>query len=199
MAFTLAPLPYAPEALEPFIDAETMKLHHDKHHQTYVDKLNAAIEGTERADKSIEELLQSLPIIDESIRGAVRNHGGGHYNHTIFWQMMSPERKPMSAALETKLTQQFGSVEGFQKQFTDSALAVFGSGRTRLLVDRDGDLSIVNTPNQDSPISKGEKIVLGLDVREHAYYLKCQNRRAEYIANRWNVVNREYVAKELKM
>ncbi len=192
MAFTLSALPYAYDALEPHIDAKTMELHYSKHHQTYVDKLNAAIAGTEWEEKSLHELLQSIDILPTAIKGAVRNHGGWHRNHMAFWNMLTPGWSAMSSSFEKAIKDSFGSVESFKEKFIASALAVFGSGWTWLVKDRD-ELVIKNTPNQDNPLMLGEKAILGIDVWEHAYYLKCQNRRAEYLENIRHVINRAHV------
>lgn len=192
MVFTLPTLSYAYDALEPHIDAKTMEIHHTKHHQTYVDKLNAALAGTEFEEKTLDELLQSIDILPETVRGAVRNHGGGHRNHSFFRKIMTPGGGEMSDNLLTMINSSFGSVEDFQKQFAEKAMGVFGSGRARVIKEYD-DLSIVTTPNQDNPLMKGQKAILGIDLWEHAYYLKSQNRRAEYIENFWKTINREQV------
>ena len=192
MAFVLADLPYAYDALEPVIDAETMKLHHDKHHQTYTTKLNEAIAGTEWEEKSIEELLQSLPLLPDDIRDAVRNHGGGFYNHNLFWSIMAPGGKPMSATMEKMIKESFGSVSVFEDSFKAAALKQFGSGRARLVKDSSG-LEVMMTPNQDSPLAKGKTPILGIDVWEHAYYLKYQNKRPDYVAAFMTIINREKV------
>lgn len=196
--FTLPELQYGYDALEPYIDAQTMELHHSKHHQAYIDKLNAAIEGTEWADKPIEKILQNLDKLPEGKRTAVRNNGGGHYNHTFFWEIMSSNgsKKP-EGDLEQLINQAFGSFDDFKQQFSDAAVGRFGSGWVWLLGKEDG-LEIVSTPNQDSPIMDGISPLLGLDVWEHAYYLKYQNRRPEYIENWWNVVDWDVVAKRLR-
>ena len=192
MAFTLPALSYAYDALEPHIDAKTMEIHHTKHHQTYVDKLNAAVAGTEFEEKTLDELLQSIDILPESVRGAVRNHGGGHWNHSFFWKIMTPGGGEMSASLLDMINTSFGSVEDFQKQFAEKAMGVFGSGRAWVIKEYD-ELSIVTTTNQDNPLMKGQKAILGIDLREHAYYLKSQNRRAEYIENFWKTINWQQV------
>jgi Fe-Mn family superoxide dismutase len=189
MAFTLPPLPYAYDALEPHIDAQTMTIHHDKHHQAYVDKLNAAIAGTEWESKSIDEIIANLDKVPESIRTAVRNNGGGHYNHSLFWDWMSPNgggepSGPLADAINAK----FGSFAKFKEEFEAAGVARFGSGWVWLIKDGSG-VAIVSTPNQDSPASEGKVVLLGNDVWEHAYYLKYQNRRPEYLAAWWNVVN----------
>ena len=195
MTFELPPLPYGYDALEPYIDAQTMQIHHDKHHQAYTDKLNAALEKyPDLQAKPIEELLKDLDSVPEEIRPAVRNHGGGYYNHSLFWEMMKKGGGGEAAGeLKTKLDQDFGSFEEFKKQFSEVAATVFGSGWAWLVKDPAGKLAIVKTPNQDSPISQGQFPLLGIDVWEHAYYLKYQNRRPEYIENWWNVVNWEQV------
>ena len=194
MAFSLPPLPYDYDALEPYIDAQTMQLHHDKHHQAYVDKLNAAVEGTAWAENSIEELVMNLDEVPEDIRAAVRNNGGGHYNHSLFWEWMSgdgggaPEGE-LAAAIDDA----FGDFDTFKAQFEAAGIARFGSGWVWLIEDA-GSLAIVSTPNQDSPVTEGKKVLVGNDVWEHAYYLKYQNRRPEYLGAWWNVVNWEKVA-----
>lgn len=196
--FELQNLPYAYEALEPYIDAKTMELHHSKHHQAYVDKLNAAIQGTEHAEKTIEELLQGLEELPENIRTAVRNNGGGHYNHNFFWKIMSPDGggKP-EGKLADLLDSSFGDFDKFKDEFAAAAVGRFGSGWVWLLQDGD-HLKITSTPNQDSPVMEGVEPLLGLDVWEHAYYLKYQNRRPEYIDAWWNVVDWPAVAEKLK-
>jgi len=193
--FTLPKLSYGYDELEPYIDAKTMEIHHSKHHQAYIDKLNGATDGTEWAGKEIEELLQNLDSLPENIRTVVRNNGGGHYNHTFFWQCMSPGAagKP-EGDLAAQIDSDFGSFENFKKQFGDAAAGRFGSGWAWLTRDSSGKLVISSTPNQDSPIMDSVKPLLGLDVWEHAYYLKYQNRRLEYIENWWSVVNWEFVA-----
>ena len=190
MAHELEKLPYAYDALEPFIDKQTMEIHHTKHHKTYVDKLNAALEGHEELKKkSVEELLKNLQSVPEAIRTAVRNHGGGHYNHSLFWNMMAPQSggNPTGALAEA-IDKKFGSFEKFKELFSNSAIGLFGSGWT-WLVWNGKELEIINTPNQDSPFSTGNIPLLGIDLWEHAYYLLRQNRRAEYVENWWNVVN----------
>lgn len=195
--FELPDLPYAYDALEPYIDEQTMRLHHTKHHQTYIDKANKALEGSEWADKSIDEILSSLNDLPEDIRTAVRNNGGGHYNHSMFWQIMGPGQsgKPegdVAKAIDTA----FGSFDNFKEKFASAAAGRFGSGWA-WLVDKNGKLEITSTANQDCPISDGAKPILGLDVWEHAYYLKYQNRRPEYIDAWWKVVNWSEVARRL--
>jgi Fe-Mn family superoxide dismutase len=189
MAFEVPPLPYAPDALEPHIDAQTMSLHHDKHHQAYVDKLNAALEGTEFADSSIEDIIANLDAIPEDKRTAVRNNGGGHLNHSLFWKSMSPDsggapEGDLAAAIDSA----FGSFDDFKDEFEAAGVGQFGSGWAWLIVDG-GDLAITSTPNQDNPLSDGKLTLLGNDVWEHAYYLKYQNRRPEYLKAWWNTVN----------
>jgi Fe-Mn family superoxide dismutase len=189
MAYELPPLPYDYAALEPHIDEQTMRFHHDKHHQTYVNTVNQALEGTEWADRPVEEVLQNLDAIPEDKRMVVRNNGGGHYNHTLFWEWMSPDGggEP-DGELASALKSSFGSLDDFKAQLKDAGIKRFGSGWA-WLVSRGGSLEIVSTPNQDSPISDGATPVLGVDVWEHAYYLKYQNRRPDYIDAWWNVVN----------
>jgi Fe-Mn family superoxide dismutase len=196
MAFELPALPYAYNALEPYIDEQTMTIHHTKHHQGYVSKVNAALEGhSDLASKSIEDLLANLNDIPESIRTAVQNHGGGHANHSLFWQIMAPGGGGTpSGNLASALTSTFGGYEGFKEQFANAGTGRFGSGWAWLVVGNNGDLSIMSTPNQDSPLSQGLKPILGLDVWEHAYYLKYQNKRADYITAWWSVVNWTKVA-----
>jgi superoxide dismutase, Fe-Mn family len=199
MPFTLPDLPYAFNALEPHIDAKTMEIHHGKHHATYVAKLNAALEKAPALQsKSIEEILRTLDSVPPDIRTAVRNHGGGHLNHSLFWKMLSPKGggKP-SGALATALDKNFGSFDAFKEQFGNAAANVFGSGWAWLCSDAAGKLVITGLPNQDSPVSQGMKPLLGLDVWEHAYYLKYQNKRPDYIAAFWNVVSWEQVAANL--
>ncbi len=197
MAHVLPPLPYSYDALEPYIDARTMEIHHTKHHQGYVDKLNAALEKhPELFNKTVEQLLEDLDAVPEDIRTAVRNNGGGHANHSLFWPCMSPEggRKP-EGELANKIEETFGSFENFKELFSTEAANRFGSGWAWLCVDRSNDLIVLSTPNQDTPLSQGLKPILGLDVWEHAYYLKYQNRRVEYIQNWWNIVNWAQVIK----
>jgi len=189
MAYSLSPLPYNYDALEPVIDAQTMTLHHDKHHQTYVDKLNAVMEKYPHlADQPIEDLLQSLLSLDipEADKRAIRNHGGGHANHTFFWNIMGPE-KAVDETLVKEIEQQWPLAD-FQKAFSDQATAIFGSGWMWLVRNAEGKLEMYATPLQDSPLMKGHTPLIGLDVWEHAYYLKYQNRRAEYIENWWKIL-----------
>lgn len=199
MKYELPQLPYSHDALEPFIDAQTMELHHTKHHATYVAKLNEALEKyPDIADKPLEELLKNLDVVPEPIRKAVQNHGGGHYNHSLFWQCMTPQSigggTPPTNALAETITKTFGGYEQFKEQFTAAALGVFGSGWVWLTKDNDGNLKILTTPNQDTPFILNPKPstlnpIIALDIWEHAYYLKYQNRRADYIAAWWNIVN----------
>lgn len=195
MAFELPQLPYAYDALEPHIDKETMNIHHTKHHNTYVTNLNNAVAGTEFENKTVEELVSNLDAVPENIRTAVRNNGGGHYNHSLFWQLLSPNGggEP-SGALLNAINAKFGSFSAFKDEFTKAATGRFGSGWAWLVVNN-GELEITSTPNQDTPLSQGKTPILGLDVWEHAYYLKYQNRRPDYIAAFWNVVNWDEVAK----
>ena len=189
MAFTLPPLPYPYDALEPHIDEATMKLHHGKHHQAYVDKLNAAIAASEWESKSLDEIMVSLDKVPDKIKAAVRNNGGGHYNHSLFWQWMSPTGggEPTGKVAEA-INAKFGSFAKFKEEFEAAGMSRFGSGWVWLIQDG-GELSIVTTPYQDCPVSEGKKVLLGNDLWEHAYYLKYQNRRPEYLAAWWNVVN----------
>jgi Fe-Mn family superoxide dismutase len=196
MAFELPQLPYAYDALEPHIDKETMNIHHTKHHNTYVTNLNNALEANEELlSKTVEEVISNLDAVPESARTAVRNNGGGHANHTLFWQVISPNGggEPTGELAEA-INQKFGSFEGFKEEFTKAATTRFGSGWAWLAVNN-GELEVTSTPNQDSPLMEGKTPVLGLDVWEHAYYLNYQNRRPEYIGAFWNVVNWEEVNK----
>ena len=197
MAFELPPLPYAANSLEPHIDAQTMEIHHDKHHAAYVNNLNKALEGhADLQNKSIEELLQSLDSVPESIRTAVRNNGGGHANHTLFWTLLSGNGGGQpSGELASAIDSAFGSFDEFKSKFAAAGAGRFGSGWAWLVAARYGSLSITSTPNQDTPVMEGKNPILGLDVWEHAYYLKYQNRRPDYIAAFWNVVNWDEVAR----
>ena len=200
MAFTLPPLPYDYKALEPTIDEETMRLHHDKHHAAYINNLNAALEPQpDLQKKSIDELLSSLDKVPEAIRTKVRNNAGGHANHTIFWERMAPggAKEPGGALAET-LTKSFGGFTTFKEQFAKACVDRFGSGWVWLTADRGGKLAIESTPNQDTPIMEGRTPLLGCDVWEHAYYLKYQNRRPDYVAAWWNVVNWTDIAKRFE-
>lgn len=189
MTFTLPPLPYSYDALEPHIDEATMKLHHGKHHQAYVDKLNAAIASSEWESKSLDEIMVSLDKVPDKIKAAVRNNGGGHYNHSLFWQWMSPTGggEPTGKVAEA-INAKFGSFAKFKEEFEAAGMSRFGSGWVWLIQDG-SELSITTTPYQDCPVSEGKKVLLGNDLWEHAYYLKYQNRRPEYLAAWWNVVN----------
>jgi Fe-Mn family superoxide dismutase len=195
MAFELPKLPYAEDALEPYIDAQTMNIHHTKHHQAYITNLNAALEKhPELANKSLEDLLSDLIGVPEDIRTVVRNHGGGTYNHNMFWEIMGPKMGPSpSGDLMRALDAAFGSFDAFKEEFTKAAVGRFGSGWAWLVKKGDG-LAVVSTANQDTPLSEGMTPILGVDVWEHAYYLKYQNRRPEYVSNWWNVVNWNEVA-----
>jgi superoxide dismutase, Fe-Mn family len=196
MSFQLSPLPYAYDALEPSIDAQTMTIHHDKHHAAYVTNLNAALEKhPELAGKTLEDLLKNLTAVPEDIRTAVRNHGGGTWNHNMLWQVMAPKAggEP-TGALANALNATFGNFANFKTEFEKSAMGRFGSGWAWLVKKTDGGLAVVSTANQDNPLSDGLTPLLTIDVWEHAYYLKYQNRRAEYVTNWWNVVNWSEVA-----
>ncbi|MFD1884549.1 superoxide dismutase [Paenibacillus wenxiniae] len=191
MAFELPALPYPNNALEPHIDEQTMMIHHDRHHNTYVTNLNNALESApELQGKSLEELISDLNSVPESIRTAVRNNGGGHHNHSLFWEVIGPDAGgaptgELAAAIDSEL----GGFEKFKEDFAKAATTRFGSGWAWLVVDKDGKLAVTSTPNQDSPIMEGQTPLLGLDVWEHAYYLKYQNKRPDYIGAFWNVVN----------
>ncbi|MBC1423709.1 superoxide dismutase [Listeria seeligeri] len=192
MTYELPKLPYTYDALEPNFDKETMEIHYTKHHNTYVTKLNEAVAGhADLASKPVEELVANLNSVPEDIRGAVRNHGGGHANHTLFWSILSPNGGGAPTGnLKTAIESEFGTFDEFKEKFNAAAAARFGSGWAWLVVNN-GKLEIVSTANQDSPLSEGKTPVLGLDVWEHAYYLKFQNRRPEYIDTFWNVINWE--------
>lgn len=198
MAFSLPDLPYAYDALEPHIDKETMTIHHDKHHAAYVNNLNAALEGKQDlASKSIEELISDLKSVPEDIRTAVRNNGGGHANHTLFWEMMTPGgAKEPQGELADAINSTFGSFDEFKKKFNDAGAKRFGSGWAWLVKTKEGKLDIISTANQDNPLMEGHQPILGNDVWEHAYYLKYQNRRPDYLAAWWNVVNFDKVAEQ---
>ena len=201
MAFTLPPLPYAPEALEPHIDKTTMEIHHDKHHGAYVNNLNKALESApELQNKTIEELLaNNLAVVTDTIKTAVRNNGGGHFNHSLFWNLLSPKGGGAPTGnIASVMTGTFGSFEAFKEKFTMAATGRFGSGWAWLVKDSAGKFDILSTPNQDTPLMDGKKAILGLDVWEHAYYLKYQNRRPEYIAAWWHLINWDEVNKQLK-
>ena len=196
MAYELPALPYAKDALEPHIDATTMGIHHGKHHQTYITKLNAALEGhPDLAAKSIEDLIADIDALPESVRAAVRNNGGGHANHSLFWKLMAPNAGgkptgPLASAIEST----FGSFDAFKEKFEAAGANRFGSGWAWLIKNKKGALEITSTPNQDSPLMSGDTPLLGCDVWEHAYYLNYQNRRPDYLKAFWNVVNWSEVA-----
>ena len=200
MAFALSPLPYDYTALEPHIDEPTMRLHHDKHHAAYVNNLNAALEGyADLQAKTVEEIIGNLASVPENIRTTVRNNGGGHVNHTFFWEIMRPGGgKEPAGALADAINRTFGGVPQFKEQFQKAGMARFGSGWAWLVRDKAGKLAIESTPNQDSPIMDGKHAILGCDVWEHAYYLKYQNRRADYLSAWWNVLNWSVVGERLK-
>jgi Fe-Mn family superoxide dismutase len=197
MAFTLPPLPYAYNALEPHIDEQTMRIHHDKHHAAYVNNLNAALEGhAELQSKTVEQIVSDLAAVPDAVRTAVRNNGGGHVNHTLFWEWMRPggATEP-GGALGDAINRTFGGFAQFKEQFAKACAGRFGSGWGWLTLDSKGTIAIESTPNQDSPLMDGKTPILGCDVWEHAYYLKYQNRRPDYVAAWWNVVNWTEVGK----
>jgi Fe-Mn family superoxide dismutase len=199
MPFTLPALPYAYDALEPHIDARTMEIHHTKHHQAYVNNLNAALEKAPQLEgKSLDDLMRGINSVPEAVRTAVRNNGGGHWNHSQFWEWMGPKRggEP-TGRLAEGIKSSFGDFAKFKEQFAAAAAGRFGSGWAWLIDEGNGKLSITSTPNQDNPLMEGKKAILGLDVWEHAYYLKYQNKRPDYVAAWWNVVNWDAVAKKL--
>ncbi len=195
MKFVLPELKYDYNALEPYIDEETMKIHHTKHHQAYIDNLKKAVEGTKFADMEIEEIIKNLQDVPSDIQAAVRNNGGGHYNHGIFWEIMGPEGKgkPEGELLKA-IEETFESFDKFKEEFENAGKTQFGSGWAWLVI-KDGKLSVMKTANQDNPLSDGYFPLMGADVWEHAYYLKYQNRRPEYLSNWWNVVNWDEVEK----
>jgi Fe-Mn family superoxide dismutase len=194
MAYSLPELPYAHDALAPHIDAKTMEIHHGKHHNGYVTKVNAALEGSDLGSKSIEKLISDMNAVPEAIRGAVRNNGGGHANHSLFWSVMSPDGGGApTGSLATAIDTAFGSFDSFKEQFSAAAGTRFGSGWAWLSVDGN-KLVIESTPNQDNPLMEGRTPILGLDVWEHAYYLNYQNRRPDYVSAFFNVINWEAVA-----
>jgi Fe-Mn family superoxide dismutase len=199
MAFELPPLPYGYDALEPYIDEQTMHLHHDKHHQAYVTNLNNAVQGTAFENLSVEEIMRRINEVPENIRTAVRNNGGGHVNHTMFWEIMKPNGggEP-TGALAQAINQAFGSFDQFKTQFNDAGVKRFGSGWAWLVLNQSGQLQVISTANQDSPFMDGLFPVMGNDVWEHAYYLKYQNRRADYLSAWWNVVNWDAIAKRFE-
>jgi len=198
MAFELPALPYDPAALEPHIDARTMEIHHGKHHQAYVDNANKALDGTEWANRSVEDILASLDVLPEDIRTAVRNNAGGHANHSLFWQIMSPDGGGApEGTLADAIADTFGGLAQLKEQVNDAGVKRFGSGWTWLVWDGTG-LAVYSTPNQDSPIMSSDVPLLGIDVWEHAYYLNYQNRRPDYLAAWWNVVNWPEVARRFE-
>src|SRR5687768_16982586 len=194
MALSLPDLPYDYAALEPTIDEQTMRIHHDKHHQAYVDNANKALDGTEWADRDAEEILRSLDSVPEGIRAAVRNNVGGHVNHTFFWEIMGANGGSPGGALAEAIDSTFGGLDDLKAAVNDAGVKRFGSGWTWLVADG-GSLSVMSTPNQDSPISEGKTPILGIDVWEHAYYLNYQNKRPDYLAVWWNVVNWDEVGR----
>ncbi len=198
MAYTLPELPYAYDALEPHIDARTMEIHHTKHHQTYVDKLNAALEGVEHPEgESVEDLMRNFDKVPENVKTAVRNHGGGHANHSLWWTILSASGGGEPGGdLATAINEAFGDFSAFKEKFTATATNVFGSGWAWLVVDG-GKLDLIGLPNQNSPLAEGKEPIMGLDVWEHAYYLTYQNRRPDYITAFWNIVNWEEVGRRL--
>ncbi|MFT4311624.1 MAG: superoxide dismutase [Candidatus Woesearchaeota archaeon] len=198
MIHTLPSLAYEYNALEPVIDEKTMRIHHTKHHQTYIDKLNDAIKDhPDLVEKDIQELLKNLETLPDSIKTAVQNNGGGHYNHTLFWQMLSPQKQECKGKIATLIEQTFGSYDAFEKELTNAALTRFGSGWAWLVQNSDGSLEIISTPNQDTPLSQGKKPLLGIDVWEHAYYLTYQNKRPEYLKQILTRINWEFVNEQL--
>ena len=200
MSHKLPGLNYPYDALEPYIDARTMEIHYSKHHQAYIDKVNKALEGhPELAEKSIEALISDLDAVPDDIKTAVRNNGGGHANHSLFWSVIGPDKggKP-GGKLADAIDRDFGSFDSFMERFADAAATRFGSGWAWLVKDNAGKLQVLSTPNQDSPLMDGKLPLLGLDVWEHAYYLKYQNRRPEYIAAFWNIVDWEKVARNFE-
>ena len=198
MAHSLPPLPYPSDALEPHVDKQTMEIHHGKHHQAYINNLNAALEKhPDLQSKSVEDLIAGISTVPEDIRTAVRNNGGGHANHSMFWQIMAPNAGGSpTGAIADAITSSFGSFDTFKEQFAKAGVGRFGSGWA-WVVDQGGKLAIESTPNQDSPLMEGKKAVFGIDVWEHAYYLKYQNRRPDYISAWWNVVNWAEINKRL--
>ena len=189
MSYELPELPYAYDALEPFIDAKTMEIHHSKHHQAYITKVNAALEGSGFENTPIDELCANLDEIPENIRGAVRNNGGGHANHSLFWKILSTEDSSPSSPLFEAINNTFGDMNGFETEFSNAAATRFGSGWAWLIKNEDGSVAVTSTPNQDNPIMDGKTPILGLDVWEHAYYLNYQNRRPDYIAAFFKIIN----------
>jgi superoxide dismutase, Fe-Mn family len=192
--FKVPPLGYAFDALEPYIDARTMEIHHDRHHATYVANLNKAVGGGALAEKSVEDLIKNLSDVPEGVRKAVRNNGGGHYNHTLFWQLLKRDGGKPRGELGNAIEKKFGSLDAFKDEFTKASLAVFGSGWVWLSLAGSGAVQLDATPNQDSPLMDGRTPLLGIDLWEHAYYLKYQNKRADYVAAFWNVINWDFVS-----
>jgi len=197
MPLTLPDLPYDYAALEPTIDARTMEIHHSKHHQAYVDNANKALEGTEWADRPVEEILRNLDSLPEDRRTAVRNNAGGHANHSLFWEIMAPGAGEPQGELRTAIDETFGGIDTLKTTVNDAGVKRFGSGWAWVVV-QDGSLSVTSTPNQDSPLMEGQTPILGIDVWEHAYYLSYQNRRPDYLAAWWNVVNWDAVAQRFE-
>ena len=196
MSYKLPDLPYAYDALEPYIDAKTMEIHHSKHHQAYITKVNAALEGTSFENTSIDELCRNLSDLPENIKGAVRNNGGGHFNHSLFWSILSPKNESSEPGVDLNkaIHDSFGSIESLKEEFSNAAATRFGSGWAWLIKEDDGSLSISSTPNQDNPLMEGKTPILGLDVWEHAYYLNYQNRRPDYINAFFNIINWDAVS-----
>jgi superoxide dismutase, Fe-Mn family len=196
MAFEVPPLPYDYNALEPYIDTQTMQLHHDKHHAAYVNNLNNAVNNTDFASKNVDDILRNIKDVPQNVRAAVQNNAGGHSNHSMFWSIMKPNGggEP-TGALASAIQQTFGSFDQFKAAFNDAGVKRFGSGWTWLVLDQSGKLSVISTANQDSPLMSGQYPVMGNDVWEHAYYLKYQNRRPDYLAAWWNVVNWDEIAR----
>lgn len=199
MAFKLPDLPYDYDALEPHIDAKTMEIHHTKHHQTYIDKANDALKGHPMAERPVEEVLRNIDSLNEDIRQAVINNAGGHANHSLFWEVLSPHGggEPKEAVAGA-INKSFGSFDAFKEKFANAAATRFGSGWAWLVVNKNGELEVISTANQDSPLMKGLTPILGLDVWEHAYYLNYQNRRPDYVKAFWNVVNWDKVEENFK-
>ncbi len=199
MAFKLPDLPYDYDALEPHIDAKTMEIHHTKHHQTYIDKANDALKGHPMAERPVEEVLRNIDSLNEDIRQAVINNAGGHANHSLFWEVLSPDGggEPKEAVAGA-INKSFGSFDAFKEKFANAAATRFGSGWAWLVVNKNGELEVISTANQDSPLMKGLTPILGLDVWEHAYYLNYQNRRPDYVKAFWNVVNWDKVEENFK-
>jgi superoxide dismutase, Fe-Mn family len=196
MAFEVPPLPYDYNALEPYIDTQTMQLHHDKHHAAYVNNLNNAVTNTDFASKNVDDILRNINDVPQTVRAAVQNNAGGHSNHSMFWSIMKPNGggEP-TGALASAIQQTFSSFDQFKAAFNDAGVKRFGSGWTWLVLDQSGKLSVISTANQDSPLMNGQYPVMGNDVWEHAYYLKYQNRRPDYLAAWWNVVNWDEIAR----